>query len=514
MSRNNKAIKQQYLKKLELIVAESHVNPNESINEQNEAIEKAKQDIAFCVKRYFPHYATSASADFQIKFANKIKRNREIVAFAQWGRGLAKSVWCDVIIPFWLWINNEAHYIVLIGQNHDKAKQLLGDLQGEFEANPQIIKDFGELKLEGSWEEGAFKTKGSIKRGLKPFIGKALGMGQEVRGLRIGAQRPDLCIIDDIESREINKNPKRQEEYAKWVETSLIPTMDGAIKRLLYANNRFAERMVQTILQEKHPSWYISHVPAYERNTFLPTWKEKYPKDYYKKLNTLIGIVALEQEYLQEPTPEGKIFTPQQIIWDKAPHLNHYKIIVGHWDVAYAGTDTSDYNAVRIWGLCKDNLFWYIQSFVKQTKMREAVAYMCAVEKELPKTVRIHWQYEAQFWNDEVERVIKEESEKANVKLLIRRVDTPRVRKYDRLLTMQPRYQNNRIRYNIKMKSDNDTQVGLKQLYGIEPGYSTKDDAPDADEQCFSFLEKYFGSGSKSNVDIYQGKMKPKNEAI
>lgn len=513
MGRKGKIAAERYLKRLELIRSNSQVNPHETFAEQKQEIIRAKQSIQACVERYFPHYATSKSARFQINFANRVMRDREIVGFAQWGRGLAKSVWCDIIIPFWLWINDEAHYLVLIGQNHDKAKQLLSDIQAEFEANPQIIKDFGEQRLEGSWENGDFKTRGSRKHGLNPFIGKALGMGQEVRGLRIGSQRPDLIIVDDVETREINKNPKRQDEYAEWVETALIPTMDGDIKRLLYANNRFSKRMIQTILQERHPNWYISHVPAYQKNSFLPTWSEKYPKDYYKKLNDKIGIIALEQEYLQEPVIEGKIFKPEQIIWDKAPNSNHYKIIVGHWDVAYAGTPTSDYNAVRIWGLCKNNFFWYIQSFVKQTKMRDAVAYMCTVQKSLPNSVIIHWQFEAQFWNDEVNRTIREVSEEHRVNLLIRKVDTPRTKKYDRMLTMQPRYQNNRIRYDQRMKSDNDTATGLAQLYGIEPGYSTKDDAPDADEQAFAFLDNYIGSNDNDS-SIHTGNFRPNNEAI
>lgn len=513
MRRESKAAKELYLKKLELIRSESRVNPYESKNDQRAAIEQAKKDVQYCVERYFPHYATSKSADFQIKFANRVKKDKEIAAFAQWGRGLAKSVWCDVILPFWLWINDEAHYIVLIGQNYDKAKQLLGDIQAEFESNPQIIRDFGEQKLEGSWEDGKFQTRGCREWGIKPFIGRSLGMGQEVRGLRIGSQRPDLCIVDDVETRDINKNPKRQDEYVKWIETALIPTMDGNIKRLLYANNRFAVRMIQTELQIKHPDWFISHVPAYDKATFLPIWKEKYPSDYYRRLNDKIGIIALEQEYLQEPVIEGKIFKPEQIVWADMPRLDHFKIIVGHWDIAYAGNSKSDYNAVRIWGLSKDSIFWYIQSFVKQSKMRDAVVYMCELQRSLPKSVIIHWQYESQFWNDEVQRTIREVSREYGVALLISKVDTPRTKKFDRMLTMQPRYQNNRMRYNAKMKADNDTQTGLAQLFSLEPGYTTHDDAPDADEQCIAFLEKHISAGNDENK-ILSGKMKPKNEGI
>lgn len=513
MKRNDKIIREQYLKRLEIIRAANHVNPNESRQEQQEAIERARRDVAYMVTRYFPHYATSPSAKFQIQFANKVKREQTIKAFAQWGRGLAKSVWCDVLIPFWLWINDEAHYFVLVGQNLDKGKQLLGDIQAEFEANPQIIKDFGEQKLEGNWEMGDFKTRGCREFGLRPFIGKAAGIGQSVRGFRIGAQRPDLCVVDDIETRETARNPKRQDEYVKWVKEDLVPTMDGPLRRLLYANNRFAPRMIQTELQALQPDWHVSHVSAYDKATYEPAWPEKYHKDYYREIESEIGRLSALAEYVQEPHVKGKIFTEDQIIWDKPPKLNHYRFIVGHWDIAYAGNSSSDFNAVRIWGLDKNNIFWYIQSFVKQTKMAEAVQYMCDVQKNLPPTVTIHWQYESQFWNDEVDRTIREISEKTGVRLLIRKVDTPRTKKYDRILTMQPRYQNNRIRYNIAMKGDGDTQEGLNQLYGIEPGYNSHDDAPDADEQCINELEKYIESPATSGK-MMTARMNPNYERL
>lgn len=514
MKRDDKLAKELYLKKLELIRACTQINPNESREDQKAAITRAKKDVAFMVTRYFPHYATSACAKFQIDFANKVKKEQTIKAFAQWGRGLAKSVWCDVIIPFWLWINDEAHYMVLVGQNYDKAKQLLGDLQAEFEVNPQIIKDFGDQKLEGNWEDGNFKTKGCKEFGLKPFIAKAAGIGQSVRGFRIGAQRPDLSVVDDIETRETARNPKRQDEYVKWVKEDLVPTMDGEIRRLLYANNRFAARMIQTELQSLQPAWHVSHVPAYDKATYVPAWPEKYHPNYYREIESEIGRLSALAEYVQEPHIQGKIFTEDQIVWDKMPRLNHFKIIVGHWDIAYAGNKSSDYNAVRIWGLDKNNLFWYIQCFLKQTKMAEAMRYICQVEITKPDSVIIHWQYESQFWNDEVQRTISEQSEAAGIKLNISQVNTPKTKKYDRILTMQPRYQNNRIRYNENMKGDADTQEGLSQLYGIEPGYNTHDDAPDADEQCISFLEKHISIDSGKDGGYQSGKMKPKNEAI
>jgi phage terminase large subunit-like protein len=514
MKVQDKKAAESYLARLELIRSSSRVRAFETEAEQSAEIAWCKTDVVRCVNRYFPHYAGSPCASFQIKFANKVLDEPTIKAFAQWGRGLAKSVWCDIILPFWLWTNDQAHYMVLIGTSNDKASQLLGDLQAEFEANPQIIKDYGEQKRLGHWEAGDFKTLGCKKRGLKPFMAKALGMGQPVRGLRVGNQRPNICVIDDIETKELIKNPKRQDEYRKWVEADLIPTMDGPIRRLLYANNRFANRMIQTELQALHPKWHVSHVPAYDKVTYKPAWPEKYHDNYYRELEQEIGLIALEDEYLQEPQLTGKYFKNGHIVWDELPRLDYLKHIVAHWDIAYTDNAKSDYNAVRVWGLDKHNLFWYIQSFVKQAKMRVALEYMCAVQKALPPTVTIHWQYESQFWNGEVQRTIDEVQAEQGVILNLRQVVTPRTKKYDRILSTYPKYQNNRIRYNKKMRADGDTQTGLKQLFGIEPGYTTKDDAPDADHQCLTELEKYVVVGRSADDDYRTGRMEPNHERI
>ena len=296
--------------------------------------------------------------------------------------------------------------------------------------------------------------------------------------------------MDDLETKETIANPKRQKKLANWIERDLIPTMDGYPKRFVYANNRFAPTMIQTILQEKHPTWKVDEVKAYNPVNFKPTWHEKYSDSYYKDVVDDLGALAAEAEYNNEPHVEGEIFKEEHIQWDKLPKLNSMKIIIGHWDVAFAGSATSDFNAIKVWGLYGMN-FWYIDGFVKRSKIRPAIVWMCEFQLVLPESVVVHWQFEAQFWNDEIERTIAEVEAEYRIKLNIIKVDTPKTKKYDRMLTMHPYYQNGRVYYNIKKKSHNDTQVGISQLFGLEPGYKTNDDSPDADERCFNKLSKY-----------------------
>jgi len=504
MKRIDKQIKEQYLAKLEMVKSGSNVDLTEGKEVQNERIKRAKKGFAYFTRTYFAHYMTDSeteqlieSPDFHVNIANKVKREKRIKAILRWARAHAKSVVADLFIPLWLWINDDINYIVLIANNEDKAKILLSDLQAEFSANELLKHDFGKQHKHGDWSKGYFITKNG-------FIAKAIGTGQDVRGLRMKSHRPDFVVADDLEDKDTIKNPKRQDEVAKWLLTAVIPMMDGKRSRFLFANNLFAPRMIQTVVEEWTTGWHINQVNAYDPVTYEPRWKAKYTADYWREIESELGTINANAEYNNKPHIEGKIFKEEQIQWGKRPRLNQFKTIVGHWDVAYAGTKTSDFNAVRLWGLYKKD-FWYLDSFVKQTKMREAVIWMCQTQKLLPKTVRIRWQFESQFWNDEVKRTIKEVEEAEKVKLHLIKVDTPKSKKYDRLEKMQPYYQNSRLFYNEDKKAHKDTQTGLQQLYGIEPGYRTHDDAPDADEQAIKYLETFIRT---SDFKTRTGKMK------
>lgn len=499
--RDDKKDLERYLAKLDYAGSNTGVNPEESEKDKLRRIERAKKDIAFAISYYFPHYATAPTADFQVQFAKRVLRDDTYKGFCQWGRGLAKSVWNNVFIPFLRYLRGEEVYVVIVGNSADRAVQLIEDLKAEFEANERIIHDWGEQKNTGAWEDKFYQTRDGR------FIAQALGMGQSVRGLRVKSKRPDHIIVDDIETKDLVHNPARQNKMVEWIEKDLLPTMDGDKRRFVQANNRFAPRMIQTVLQERHPDWHVHQVNAYDTVSYMPAWKEKYDNEYFETVEKEIGILAARAEYNNDPHIEGNVFKPEQIQWCKPPKFDTFEMICGHWDIAYAGNSTSDYNAVRLWGL-KDRHFYYIDSFVRQTKMRAAVEWIIDFQKGHAKQF-IHWRFESQFWNDEVQRTISEAEAEHSIELRLVQVDTPRVRKYERIVSLQPYYQNGRIYYNEKKKPHADTQQGLAQLYGIEPGYKSHDDAPDADEQAISFLSKHIYSSRKGGYKT--GRWESKN---
>ena len=479
---------EEYLKKLEIVRKANEVNPFETKAEQQARIARAKADPAYMIKTYLPHYAMAESASFHIKLCHDVKANPLLKEFEEWGRGLAKSVYCDIIVPLYLWMCGEEVFMCLMSDSKERAQELLADIQAELEGNQLLIHDFGPQKCEGDWEIGNFKTID------QRFIGMAFGIKKKVRGVRVKQRRPNLWVIDDLETPDTIANPKRMRKQADQIERDILPTMTGPIRRLLYANNKFARVMTQTILQERHPEWRVNQIKAYDKVTYKPAWSY-YSAEYYKQQEKDMGVVAAYAEYLHETKLEGANFTEDEIQWGKLPPLHEFKMIISHWDIAYTDNEKSDYNAVRVWGLHGRN-FWLIDCYVRQSKMKLAVNWNCIYKKELPKGLNYLGQYESQFWNGEVQRSIDEAEEENNIDLNLIKIDTPKTNKVQRIIKfLKPYYQNRRIYYNEALKSHADTQIGIMQLCAVEEGSTEHDDAPDADHQAIEKLELYCTPG-------------------
>ncbi len=493
-----------FLKKLDIARNANDVNPFETKAEQRERIARAQDDPRYMIKTYLPHYAMADSAPFQIQLCKDVASDPLFIEFEEWGRGLAKSVYCNIIVPLWLWMRGEDVFLCLMSDSKERAQELLADIQAELEGNQLLIHDFGNQKCEGDWEIGNFKTID------QRFIGMAFGFKKKVRGVRVKQRRPNLWVIDDPETPDTIGSPKRMRKQADMIERDILATMTGSIRRMLYACNKFARVMTQTILQERHPDWRVRQVKAYNKVTYEPAW-DYYTADYYRTQEKNMGVVAAYAEYLHETKLEGAIFSEDQIQWAPMPPLEEFKMIVVHWDIAYAGNENSDYNAVKAWGLHGHN-FWLIDGYVKQSKMKQAVAWMCEFKKRLGRNVNAVFQYESQFWNGEVQRAIDEVEDEYGINLNLMKI-LVKGNKLMRMITMQPYYQNSRNYYNEALKSHSDTQIGIMQLCAVEEGMTEHDDSPDADQQAISKLELYCTpGGKKSNGDKWwkSGKMKSK----
>jgi len=461
------------LRRLDFIANATQLN-NEFLNgDKYERITKAKKDYAYFVETYFPHLASDKCADFQIKAANKIKREARIKAVLKWFRGAAKSTHSNILIPLWLWINGEMKYMILIGVESGVAKNLLSEIQGEFEANELLKHDFGEQLKHGNWAEGEFALKDNTY-----FISR--GKGQKLRGLKYKGHRPDYIVMDDIDDDELCENPERVKKLIKWILRAVLYVGDKGNFRVVISNNLISQTSV-TEYFSRHKSWWHNQIDAIDGEG-NPTWHQKYTREYYQKIREEDEL-AFQSEMMHNPFPEGEIFKQAEtqylnMTWAT---MRTCATVAAKWDIAYTKNKSSDYNAVSVIGFKTDKILVF-KVYCRQSLMAEALDWMYDIDRQAKKhRVMIEWFAERQFWNEPVKEAVEAAAKRHRYYLEIVMDDTPQTNKIKRIIKGLASYwQMAKMYFNEAEKETYDMKTGLGQLWAIDYSYHGKDDFPDS----------------------------------
>lgn len=473
-------------------------NENAADAEKRKAM--AKKDFNFLAQKYFPHYTFDKEtggqiecADFHIKWANAVLADKNFFGVAEWPREHAKSVINDVMLVIWLYINGELDGALITSKSGDAAIRLISDIQAELEHNQLLINDFGPFYNEGSWEEGEFVTKHGVF-----FI--ALGRGQSPRGIRRGGKRPNLGISDDIDDDEIVNNQHRVLKVVDWLLGAFYGALDIRQSRFILVGNRFHPKQILAHIvgdvepdDPKRPGLHHSKVYATTNGELdgEPTWWQKFTKQALHRRFGLIGSIMALREYFHKYVIKGKRFKSEWIRWDKIPPLKEMDALVVYFDPSYKAKTENDFKAVRFWGK-KGIRKYLIKSFVRQTTITQAVKWMYDLYEEIPDKLKpeVAFYMEEVFLQGMFFADFEAEAEERGYFLPIRGDKRDKPEKFARIEAMTPDYERGHVIWNQDERKSPDAQNGYLQYMGFEKGSPIHDDALDADEGAWYFLNK------------------------
>lgn len=455
---------------------------NESKKDKLQRIARAQHDYSFFVHYYFPHYAKSKTARFQIATANRIKANSNAREVLKWARGHAKSTHIDIMIPMWLKIQQprQINVYVIVGKSEDNAQILLADLQAELQFNQRFIHDFGPQYNSGHWAEGEFVTRDGVA-----FF--ARGRGQSPRGLRYREQRPDYIAIDDIDDDELVQNESRTNKLVDWIKEALFGALDGGRGRFIMVGNLINKNSVLAKIAASE-GVEVTQVNVYDHNGNV-TWEDKWTKEEIRAMEEFMGYRSFQKEYMNNPISEGAVFKQDWIRWKKLPALKQYDHIIAYCDPSFKSSRTNDYKAIKVWGKIGTELH-NIANFVRQCTTAEMVRWFYDFHESLPEDVLCDYFIEANFLQDILLDDFAEEGHKRGYQLPIRPDKRSKPDKFQRIESISPLWERGFTYYNVDLLNDRDTQTGLDQLLSFEKGSRSHDDAPDADEGAIYILQK------------------------
>jgi len=181
---------------------------------------KAQNDFAFFCKTYFPDYTDKKPAQMhrwlydELPKQIKAKQGCRLAIAAP--RGHAKSTLVSQLFVLWCALTGRKKHILIIADAYRQAATLLAVIKTNLEANARLLMDFPKLTGMGSqWKEDEIVTLGNVKI-------HAAGSSKRLRGLRHGAHRPDLIIVDDLENDENVRNPEQRDKLEDWLNKTVL----------------------------------------------------------------------------------------------------------------------------------------------------------------------------------------------------------------------------------------------------------------------------------------------------
>jgi phage terminase large subunit-like protein len=169
---------------------------------------------------YMPHHITGDETGGEITFAEphfewadlaktwarkgqrKAKANRH--AFIA-PRNLGKTTWWYLILPVWWAAYGYSTFCVAFANAATQAQTHLETFRTELDTNELLRRDFPELCALPKKRKGMDKgDTADTRMCANGFIFRAKGVDSSSLGMKVGANRPDTILLDDIEPDESN----------------------------------------------------------------------------------------------------------------------------------------------------------------------------------------------------------------------------------------------------------------------------------------------------------------------
>lgn len=327
---------------------EDAINVDETPLEKKKRIADLEAKPEEWKKYYFSKFCTAEPAPFHLDASKQILNNPEYYIVLSWSRELAKSTrtMMDVI---YLVMTGKKKNILLVSYSSDNAEMLLRPYKNVFEQNERLRNDYGDQVNFGNWKEKKFVLSNGASF-------RAIGKGESPRGAKNDEARPDVILIDDIDTDEECRNPDRIKESVNWIEQALIPTRSISNPLLIIAcGNVIANYCCITEMAKRADKHDIINIRDKNGKS---SWPQKNSEAHIDRVLSQISWASAQKEYFNNPIIEGTVF--KEIYYDKVPKLKDCDSVVIYSDPATSNKDKGKASTKGVIVIGKKGLKYYV----------------------------------------------------------------------------------------------------------------------------------------------------------
>lgn len=268
------------------------------ITDQNFRKKVTRENFMWFFIAYFGEYIDYAIADVHKEMFYLAEDTDTPMKVVVTFRSSGKSTILSLVYPIWAMLGKQQKkHIIIASYTQPQAKLILENLKSTLETNELLIADHGKFKFkDDTWSSDTlilpkYDTRISIA-----------STGSTIRGARHKKYRPDLFILDDIESLESVKSKESRDNTAKWLERDVIPAGDKSTNVLVLGNllhrDDLINRLITKIETNQLDGRYLK-VPLVDSEGRI-NWLGKYPtkKDIEKEKRRVGDEIAFAREFL------------------------------------------------------------------------------------------------------------------------------------------------------------------------------------------------------------------------
>jgi predicted phage terminase large subunit-like protein len=310
-----------------------------------QAITRESHEWFFSI--YFAHHITYETAPFQKEMFGLTEDPSITTLVVVAARGSGKSTIMTLSLPLWSILGklNKKHVLIL-AQTMPQAKQHLKNIREELESNDILRGDLGPFQEED--DEWRSQSLVIPKYGARIT---AASTEQGIRGIKHGAYRPDLVILDDIEDISSVRTKESRDKTYNWVMGDVMPIGDKTTKFVFVGNllheDSLLMKLKNNIEDGKMKGAYREYPLMDENGNVL--WPGKYssPEDVEMEKQKTISDIAFQREFMLKIIPdEDCVIKPEWIqYYDNMPS-NNYNLLYTGVDLAISQKDSADYTAM------------------------------------------------------------------------------------------------------------------------------------------------------------------------
>ena len=255
-------------------------------------------------------------------------------------RSCGKSTWFFLILPMWAGVHRHVRFAAAFADSGSQAELHLATFKRELTDNVLLradYKDFCEPMRRHTGRTVADNQNMLYTRTEFTFVAK--GIDSTSLGMKVGEQRPDLLIFDDIEPPESNYSPMQREKRLATVQNAILPlnelarvvivgtvTMPGSIVHELVRSSKGEEDIEEWVADERFKTFHTRPIVSRPDGTERSVWPVKWKLSYLKSIRHTRGY---KLNYDNDPAGrQGDYWNPSDFRYGTPEGVSRYFIFI------------------------------------------------------------------------------------------------------------------------------------------------------------------------------------------